>query len=352
MNVKRIKQSVITLILANSLVACSSLPALDEIVKDNREKYQKATVLPPLDVPPDLSTARINDEFSDKNDGTTYVEYDTTAANPLAAKYNAALSTKPALIGEGINQYLLVQGDEDLLWQRMMDFWESEEITVKRYDQAIGMMDTEADADGYAYRTRVEAADTPNALKMFIGAANFGSDDRKNEAKLRQLADYMGNRHLEETRPVVTAGSAITANPRQAVASPAAQLETNPVIVDEASDHQALRVDREFDWTWRRVGTTVDSKYFVVQDREQDKGVYFVQYLDPFLLAKNKSGGMIDSLAFWRDDMDRMPELFYYIKLIEDGGETKIIILDIDQVRTSSPSARRLLRLLQEQLAR
>jgi uncharacterized protein related to proFAR isomerase len=44
--------------------------------------------------------------------------------------------------------------------------------------------------------------------------------------------------------------------------------------------------------------------------------------------------------------------MFFYIKLVTDMNETKVIILDIDQVRTSSPTARRMLRLIQDRLDR
>jgi outer membrane protein assembly factor BamC len=343
MNVNRIKQTVIALLLVGIFTGCSSIAALDEIVEDNGQKYQKATVLPPLDVPPGLSTARINDEFAEDDDGTTYTEYTDSADNPLAAKYNVAPSTTPALTGEGTARHLIVYGQADQLWERMIAFWSSKNIAVNRQDQTIGLLDTMEDEDGYAYRTRVEAGDVPNTSKMYISAAGFDSNKQKNEGKLRQLADYMGTIQRNERQQQTAV--------EQKSGPLAAITQINAVIVDEASDHQALKIDRNFEQVWRGVGRVIDSKYFVVQDRERDKGAYFVQYLDPFVLAKKTDDSMLSSLAFWRDEMDKTPELFYYIKLITDEADTKVIILDIDQVRTSSPSARRLLRLIQDELA-
>ena len=344
MNVNRIKQTAIAILLVSIFSGCTSIGALDEIVEDNSQKYQKATVLPPLDVPPDLSTSRINDEFADKDDGSNYTEYANSADNPLAAKYNVAPSTKPALTGEGTARHLIVYGQSDDLWQRMIAFWGSNEIAVNRQDQTIGLMDTNPDADGYAYRTRVEAGDVPNTFKMYISAASFDSDAQKNEGKLRQLADYMGAIQRKERQQQVAVEQ--QNSPLTVVTN------INAVIVDEASDHQALKVDRNFEQVWRGIGRVIDSKYFVVQDRERDKGVYFVQYLDPFVLARTADDSMLGKLAFWQDEMDKTPELFYYIKLVTDEDDTKVIIQDIDQVRTSSPSARRLLRLIQEELVR
>jgi outer membrane protein assembly factor BamC len=345
MNVNRIKQIVISTFLVTFFSGCSSLPALDEVVKDNSKKYQKAETMPPLDIPPDLSTSRINDEFAEKDDGASYSDYAESANNPLAAKYNVAPSTKPALTGEGGSRHLIVYGQSAVIWQRMLDFWAVNGMNVKRQDQTLGLMDTLEDADGYAYRVRVESGDLPNTLEMYIGAANFDSNEQKNETKLRQLAEYMGTKHRADRQQVA-------AVQQQQASQPQAFKSINAVIIDEASDHQALMVDRDFDSTWRSVGRIVDSKYFIVQDREHERGVYFVQYLDPFLIAKQPDETLLSKLAFWQDEMDIAPDMFFYIKLVTEIDETKVIILDIDQVRTSLPSAKRLLRLIQEELAR
>ena len=60
----------------------------------------------------------------------------------------------------------------------------------------------------------------------------------------------------------------------------------------------------------------------------------------------------MDTLAFWQDDADQSPDEFYYIKLISDAEKTKIIMLDTEEVRTSSDTAKRLLAILREQLIR
>jgi outer membrane protein assembly factor BamC len=346
MNVNRIKQITLATFLVTFFSGCSWLPALDEVVTDSSNKYQKAETLPPLDIPPDLSTSRINDEFAEKDDGASYSDYAESADNPLAAKYNVAPSTKPALTGEGGSRHLIVYGQSAVLWQQMLDFWAENGMNVKRQDETLGLMDTAADADGYAFRTRVDSGDLPNTLEMYIGAANFDSNEQKNEAKLRQLAEYMGTQHRADRQQLAAVQQ------QQQVSQPQAFASINAVIIDEAGDHQALTIDRDFDTMWRSVGRIVDSKYFIVQDRERDRGVYFVQYLDPFLIAKQGDESMFSKLAFWQSEMDVTPDMFFYIKLVADADETKIIILDIDQVRTSSASAKRLLRLIQEELGR
>jgi outer membrane protein assembly factor BamC len=111
-----------------------------------------------------------------------------------------------------------------------------------------------------------------------------------------------------------------------------------------------LFIEQDFVDVWRRVGRILDNKGFTVEDRDRSRGLYFIRYLDPFTLAEQEEG-ILSKLAFWRDDAEKAPEEYYYIKLISDAKDTKMIILDAEETRTSSDTARRLLGLMQEQLA-
>ena len=66
MKLLRLKPISLAILLA-TVTGCNSLPALDEVVPDNTQKYRKAETMPPLDVPPDLSTSRINDDIAGKS---------------------------------------------------------------------------------------------------------------------------------------------------------------------------------------------------------------------------------------------------------------------------------------------
>ncbi|HAD32454.1 MAG TPA: hypothetical protein DCE77_12835, partial [Methylophaga sp.] len=88
------------------------MPSLDEVAPDNTQKYRKAETMPPLDIPPDLSTSRINDQIAgNQQSSATYSEYEEASTNPLAARYNITPESKPALSGEGDDRHLVVPGD-------------------------------------------------------------------------------------------------------------------------------------------------------------------------------------------------------------------------------------------------
>jgi outer membrane protein assembly factor BamC len=49
--------------------------------------------------------------------------------------------------------------------------------------------------------------------------------------------------------------------------------------------------------------------------------------------------------------VEEKPEEYYYIKLISEASDTRVVVLDAEEKRTSSDTAKRLLNLIQEQLA-
>jgi len=341
MKLLRLKPLSLAIMLV-TVSGCNSLPALDEVVPDNTKEYRRAETMPPLDVPPDLSTSRINDDIAgNASSSATYSEFEEAANNPLITKYNITPETKPTLTGEGKDRHLIVPGDREQTWQRILDFWAQKDVEVSRQDIRIGLMDTvSVDGENYAYRVRMERGETSKQQAIYLGAAGFDADAQKDEAMLRQLANYLGVLHQEQQAKVEA----------QKQSQPQAQT-VNVMLLDEADGQQALLVEQDFIDVWGRVGRVLDSKGFAVEDRDRSRGHYFVHYIDPFNEAEKEEEGLLSSLAFWRDDAEKSPGEYYYIKLISDAEKTKIIILDSEEVRTSSPTAKRLLGLMQEQLA-
>jgi len=333
------KYSSLAVLLSVVLSGCGSLPALDEVVPDNTKEYRRAETMPPLDVPPDLSTARIKDDIAGNKGTATYSEFEEAASNPLVSKYNIQPDIKPALSGEGKKRHLIVPGERDVTWQNLLDFWATKGVEIKRKDQRIGLMDTETGSDNYAYRVRMERGETLKQALVYVGAAGFEANAQKNEAMLRQVAEYLGGLHQE-----------VQAAIKEKQATEPHVASVNATIIDETAGQQSLLVEQDFSNVWRRVGRILDSKGFAVEDRDRGNGTYFVHYLDPFNEAEKDEEGMLSKLAFWKDDEEKAPEEYYYIKLVSDAANTKLMILDAEQVRTSSDTAKRLLSLIQEQI--
>lgn len=324
------------------LSGCGAFTLLDQVVPDNTKEYRKAETMPPLDVPPDLSTERINDEIAGNQKGAaTYSEFEEATTNPLTSKYNIEAEVKPSLAGESNKRHLIIPGDREVIWQRLLDFWADKDIDIKQKDLRIGLMDTEVGNDNYAYRLRIERGDTSKVAEIYVGAAGLEENNQKNEEMLRQIADHLGGLYQQDK--VV----------KQEIKQSQQQVASiSTVLIDEPNGHQALLIEQGLPDVWKRTGRILDSKGFTVEDQDRSSGIYFVHYLDPFNESAKDEEGILSKLAFWRDDEDKAPEEYYYIKLISDAEKTKMIILDAKEVHTSSDTAKRLLSLMQEQLAK
>ena len=76
-----------------------------------------------------------------------------------------------------------------------------------------------------------------------------------------------------------------------------------------------------FDRSWRKVGLALESAGLVVDDRDRDKGVY---YLRPVKIER----GFFGKLAFWKSDEDTSR---HYRVIVKDGGTTcEVSIVDQD----------------------
>jgi outer membrane protein assembly factor BamC len=342
MNAKLFKQTSLVVLMSAALSGCGAFNTLDEVVPDNTQKYRKAETMPPLDVPPDLATNRIKDDVAGNKDASaTYSEFEEEANNPLAAKYNITPDKKPSLSGDGSDRHLVVPGEREVTWQRIQDFWATQDMAIARIDARIGIMDTTPDADGYAYRVRMERGETSKQAEVFVNATDESkANSQKNEAMLRQMADYLGTLYKEDVQEM-----------RVAQPAPPPEETARVLLMDEENGQQSLMIEQDFQTAWRRVGRVLDSKGFSVEDRDRSRGYYFVRYIDPFKEIKQDDDGILDKLAFWRDDVDEKPEEYYYIKLVSEAADTRVMVLDAEEVRTSDDTAKRLLNLIQEQLA-
>ena len=104
--------------------------------------------------------------------------------------------------------------------------------------------------------------------------------------------------------------------------------------------------DEDFSRAWRVVGIALDQVNFNVEDRDRARGIYYVQYDDPYKETKKK--GFFSKLAFWRSD-EKQPAGHYQVVLKSDGASTRIQVMDKDGKPETSGTGKRILTLLQEQ---
>jgi outer membrane protein assembly factor BamC len=162
--------------------------------------------------------------------------------------------------------------------------------------------------------------------------------------------------------------------------------ETRATLNKDKQGNATLAMDDAFDRAWRRVGLALDRIGFLVEDKDRSKGLYFVRYsdLDAEEDTSTDKKGLLDKLAFWKDDDDKAkPQakpaptpkiddssfvdklefwksssddksvntaLQYRISVERNGEKTTVTVVDKDGKRDLSPTSNRILSLLYEQL--
>jgi outer membrane protein assembly factor BamC len=107
---------------------------------------------------------------------------------------------------------------------------------------------------------------------------------------------------------------------------------------------EALQVLEPFDRAWRRVGLALDRVGFTVEDRDRQKGLYFVRYADPE--AESKEGFF--SRMFNLKDSVKAEQ--YRVQVSQAGANSQVNVLDRNGASDRSKTAQRILALLHEQL--
>jgi outer membrane protein assembly factor BamC len=115
---------------------------------------------------------------------------------------------------------------------------------------------------------------------------------------------------------------------------------------------ELLQVNEPFDRAWRRVGLALDRVGFTVEDRDRQKGIYFVRYADPEaeMAQKNNEQGLLSKLfEFTSKDSKVKPEQ-YRVQVKQEQDASLVNVLNKDGAAESSKTAQRILTLLHEQL--
>jgi len=160
---------------------------------------------------------------------------------------------------------------------------------------------------------------------------------------LRRLMVRLGTQE-EKAKQMMVASTAPTA------------VQARAAIQTGIGGFETLEVFESFDRAWRRVGLALDRVGFTVEDRDRQKGQYFVRYADPDaeMERKKREKSAFSWLAFWRSDEPKVKAEQYRVAVSAQTGETRdnsrVQVLDKNGAADASPTSRRILTLLHEQL--
>ncbi len=343
--------------------------------------YKSEKKLPPLDVPPDLTTPARDERYQ-------IPEGNPSGATTLSA-YNAERSGtsrtgSPAILPEidkvrldrsGSERWLVVPEPPEKVWPVVKEFWQGLGFAIKTEVPEAGVMETDwaenrakikQDAirnliggifDGLystgerdKFRTRLERGPQPNTTEIYITHRGMVEVyvDRYQGSTVWQARPPDPSLEAEFLRRLMVRFGVEDARARVQLAVD--KDDGRAKIVPAESGAGRLELAEPFDRAWRRVGLVLDRVGFTVEDRDRSKGFYFVRYVDPEADALDKKNdSFLAKLMFWRSAPDPKAEQYrVFVKDRNDSSEVQV--LNKEGNPDSSDTARKILSLLQQQL--
>ncbi len=357
------------------LSACSS--------SSSNVDYKSAGTLPPLEVPPDLTSPVRDNRYAipeGARSSATLSDYEAGRRDPAARPGAVAVlpeAERMKIERSGSQRWLVVQEPPEKLWPMIKDFWRENGFLIKLDLPAAGVMET----DWAESRARVSAGVIRDFLSRALDQLYSTSERDKYRTRLERAPDgkgteiYISHRGMEElyttreptsSTPGQTAWQSRPPDPeleaeflrrlmvrlgaqeeKAKAAAAAAQPQQRAEIVKGNDGTELLQVHEPFDRAWRRVGLALDRVGFTVEDRDRQKGLYFVRYADPESEMKEKDRGFLGRL--FSSDSKVKPEQ-YRVQVTTERDGSQVLVLNKEGAAERSKTAQRILALLHEQL--
>jgi outer membrane protein assembly factor BamC len=375
-------KSTLTIALAASLAACSTAT---DLLTAPKVDYKSAGTLPTLEIPPDLTTpARDN----------RYVVPETGKSTATLSGYQAdrAQQAKTGNVTAGVlpevermrvdragnQRWLVVAEPPEKLWPLVRDFWQENGFLISVNIPEAGVMETDwaenrakipqdwlrstlgklidqiySTAERDKFRTRLERNDEGGSeiyishrgmIEVFNGPKQESTvwqprnPDAELEAEfLRRLMIRLGTQEAKAKQLVATSTPAPA---RAAVQAGIGGFET-------------LEVFEPFDRAWRRVGLALDRVGFTVEDRDRQKGQYFVRYADTDasdMARKDGEKSLLSKLQFWKSNDPVIKAEQYRVHIRQFAGKSVVQILTKEGAQANTQTTKRIVALLYEQL--
>jgi outer membrane protein assembly factor BamC len=126
----------------------------------------------------------------------------------------------------------------------------------------------------------------------------------------------------------------------------AAQTPIKEDVIPEAASVE-ITLPEAYDRAWLRVGLALDRTNFTVDDRDRGRGIYFVRYVDPKDMTAAEQG-------FWNQvfhgKKEKLPKNYEVNVRALTETQTRVSIIDNKGNVDSSPQARQIMGLLDDQL--
>ncbi len=336
--------------------------------------YDAARTLPPLEIPPGLST--LPQSSSVQSAKATYSEFEAQQQQGSKGQFAGLLPTfgNVKLERAGTQRWLVVKAEAEKLWPQMRDFIDSVGLRVVKERPEAGILESDwaenrvnigGGIGGFLgklsggtgsgltdkYRIRLERGEVPGTTEVYLSHRGMqqivvasGLDPNaplKETDILFRWKPRPSDPELEaEMLRLLMLHIGVTA-PRAVAVLDAAPPPAQATMGRSESGFPALNLFDSQERAWRRVGLSLDRIGFTVEDRDRSRWTYYIRYVDPDEDTKKKKRKK-------KKQKEAAEEYQVALKPVENG--TTIEVFDQNGAPSAPKTSEQILSLLYEQL--
>lgn len=364
-------------VLALALGSLAGCESLNDMFASDRVNYKDTPSAPALAVPQDLSTVQSDQKYVAPPPSVTLggaaQRTVTSAGNATLGVPNAQDPLGMHVERDGDRRWLVIDGrTPDDVWPQLQEFWTDNGFTLTTDSPATGIMTTDWAEnranipDDWFRRTIGRVVDfayssgTRDKFRTLVTRGTNGQTDISiTHSAMEEVLtgqDKTSSRWVERPRDPALEAAFLAkimqkfglndAQSKQLLTD--ARPSTAAAKVASGPDGTTLDLPEAFDTAWLRVGLALDRTNFTVDNRDREKGIYYVRYADS--MQELKGDGLLGKMFYNPKKAAKNQGPEYMISVRANGNSTQVAVLSANGQVDTSADAQRIVTALHSQL--